>query len=313
MSTKKILGISLAIAFIVSLFFLYPLGKDSLAVLSGYSAKSICSCVFVAERELQSALDQELSSYGSVIDAEVNDEKKMVKVSAAGVERIAVFREGLGCTLIPMGQESLPELKSFQAAALPLSDPDTLDWPMGDRDTLAFPADVDKQKLETALDNIFTESNPELLQNTRAALVVYKDKIIGERYAEGFDEDTRLRGWSMTKSVTNAFVGILAGQGKLRVDQQAPIPAWHGENDPRSEITIDHLMRMSSGLDFEEVYDGATDANRMLFLAESTADFAIQSKLAHKPDTHWSYSSGTSNILSKIVRDQFENHNDYLR
>ncbi|MEM6804172.1 MAG: serine hydrolase [Bacteroidota bacterium] len=310
---KKYIFIGLLVAFIAFLFVIYPIGKSSLSVLAGYSAKSACSCVFVADRELENVLEQELSAFGSIIDVSVDQDKKKVHASAVGIERTAIYREGLGCTILPPDMDEAFSLEGFQPASLLSEDPDTLQWPYGDMDTLGYPVEVNKQKLEAAIDKIFTESDPELLQNTRAALVVYKDKIVGERYSDGFDKNSRLRGWSMTKSVTSAFIGILVGEGKLNIMERAPIPEWQGQNDPRGEILLDHLLRMSSGLDFQEEYDGDTDANRMLFTVASTADFAIKSKLAHKPDTHWSYSSGTSNIISKIVRDQFEDHHEYLR
>lgn len=313
MSTKKYIGIGLMLGFIALLFFIYPIGKSSISVLSGYSAKAACSCVFVAHRELQTVIDEELAAYNAFIDVSIDKEGKKAIAIAAGTERVAVYREGLGCSLLPEGMSQAEEVAGFEPVDLPSENPDSLQWPFGSMDTLAFPSSVNKEKLNAAFEKIFTESNPELLQNTRAALVVYQDKIIGERYAEGFDKSTPHLGWSMTKSVTNALTGILVGRGELDVSEKAPIAEWEGANDPRNAISLDDLMRMSSGLDFEEVYFGDADATRMLFMEKSTGDYAIKSKLAHKPDTHWSYSSGTTNIISKIIRDRFESHSEYLR
>lgn len=301
------------LGFIALLFFIYPIGKSSISVLSGYSAKAACSCVFVAKRDLQTVIDEELATYKAFIDVSIDENGKRAIANAAGTERIAVYREGLGCSLLPEGMAQAEKVEGFTPVALPTENPDSLHWPFGGMDTLPYPTSVNKEKLDAAVEKIFVESNPELLQNTRAALVVYKDKIIAERYAEGFDKNTPLLGWSMTKSVTNALAGILVGQGELDVSERAPIAAWSSKDDPRNEITLDHLMRMSSGLDFEEVYFGDADATRMLFMEKSTGDYAIKSKLAHAPDTHWSYSSGTTNIISKIIRERFENHADYLR
>lgn len=310
---KKYILIGLLLAFIVFLFFAYPFGQSLLSILSGYSAKAACSCVFVAERELQTVIDEELAAYNSFIDVEIDEAGMLAKASALGIERKAVFRKGLGCSLLPEGYKEAFALNGFQAAYAGEIDPDSLHWPMGNKDTLNMWPEVNQEGIEKALDNIFTESNPDLIKNTRAALILYKDKIIGERYAVGFDENTPLLGWSMTKSVTNALAGILAKEGKLQLDAPAPVPEWQKKNkDPRKAITLDHLMRMSSGLDFEEVYFGDKDATRMLFLEPSAPAYAIKSKLAHEPGEVWYYSSGTTNIISKIIRDQFDDHHTYL-
>ena len=200
------------LAFIALLFFIYPIGKSSISVLSGYSAKAACSCVFVAERELQTVIDEELAAYNAFIEVSIDESGKKAIANAAGTERIAVYREGLGCSLLPEGQTEAADVAGFEPVALPLDNPDSLQWPFGSMDTLPYPSKVNKEKLDAAVEKIFTESNPELLQNTRAALVVYQDKIIAERYAEGFDKNTPLLGWSMTKSVTNALAGILVGK-----------------------------------------------------------------------------------------------------
>ena len=86
-------------------------------------------------------------------------------------------------------------------------------------------------------------------------VVLYDGQLVAERYAPGITQDTPLVGWSMTKSVTSALVGILVGQGKLALDQPVPVPEWSGEADPRGAITLDDMLRMSSGLAFREIYE----------------------------------------------------------
>jgi CubicO group peptidase (beta-lactamase class C family) len=167
-----------------------------------------------------------------------------------------------------------------------------------------FPAQIDKQKLEQALAWAFVEPDPEHLRRTRAVVVIYDGVLIGERYAEGYTKDTPLLGWSMTKSVTNALIGILVGQEKLSVDKSAPVPEWKKEGDPRGKITLDHLLRMNSGLEFKEEYEEEilSDCNIMLFLKPDMGAYAASKPLVADPGTKWSYSSGTANIISRIVR-----------
>jgi CubicO group peptidase (beta-lactamase class C family) len=115
--------------------------------------------------------------------------------------------------------------------------------------------------------------------------------------------DTPFHGWSMTKSVFNALVGILVKQGKLALDDYAPVPEWQLPNDPRKGITLNHLLHMSSGMEFGEHYKKTfSDVILMLFREKNTAAFAARKPIISKPGTTWHYSSGTTNIISRIIR-----------
>ncbi len=123
------------------------------------------------------------------------------------------------------------------------------------------------------------------------------------RYADGFTKDTPLPGWSMAKSVVNALAGVLVKEGKLSLSDPAAIPEWRGSSDPRREITLDQLLRMSSGLEFHENYrDPLADAMRMLFGAADAGAYAAAKPLEAQPGTRWSYSSGTTNIITSAMR-----------
>ncbi len=176
-------------------------------------------------------------------------------------------------------------------------------------DVVSFESNQNKG-LQDAIDSYFIDPDPEKAINTRAVLVMQNGKVIAEKYATGYSSETPLLGWSMTKSVTNAMIGLLVQDGKLEVDKPAPITEW--QNDDRKNITLDHLLRMSSGLAFVEDYASPSDATRMLFTKKDAGAYAIASKLSAKPGTVWSYSSGTTNILQELIRRQFPNHADYL-
>jgi CubicO group peptidase (beta-lactamase class C family) len=151
------------------------------------------------------------------------------------------------------------------------------------------------------MDQAFAEPRPGTLRQTRAVLVVYDGRLVAERYAAGIDREMPLLGWSMSKSVTNALVGILVKEGKLDIQKSAPVPEWRG--DPRKAgITIDQLLRMSSGLAFDEIYQPMADTPRMLYDSYDFGRFAAAKPLEAEPDSKWHYSSGTSNILARIVR-----------
>lgn len=272
-------------------------------MLANRHAKRICSGVFLSGREAAAVVAQDHDTPVSLVDVDVNRLAGTVSVRSMGGEGLAVYRPGLGCTV---AVELSPDQLVAQAAGVPLPkalDPE-LGWPLGSKVEIATPAGVDRSALEAALDEAFAEPDPDVRRGTRAALVVYDGQIVGERYAEGFGPDRPLIIWSMSKSLTSAWIGLLARDGKLDPMGPAPVPEWATEGDPRGAITVDQLLRMSSGLEFQEVYEqGLIDVVVMLFAEPDMAHFAAAQPLETEPDGKWSYSSGTTNILARIARD----------
>jgi hypothetical protein len=218
-------------------------------------------------------------------------------------KRKAVYRRGLGATVVSELSEQQIRSQIFRLPEKPNINPDTISWPMGDRMTEVFPIGVDSSKLATAIKNIFVEQDTILPIRTRAVVVVYKGQLIAERYADGFDAHTKLAGWSMTKSIFAALTGILVKQGRLQIDESAPVPEWSDVSDPRHRISIKNLLQQRSGLEFEEVYSKASDATRMLYEKADMAAFTASHHLKNKPGSVFYYSSGNSNILSRIIRE----------
>jgi CubicO group peptidase (beta-lactamase class C family) len=165
---------------------------------------------------------------------------------------------------------------------------------------------IAKARLDAAIAPLFDD--PEMAE-TRAFLIMHRGEIIAERYSDGYDEDTRFISWSMAKSFTGALIGFLVADGRLVLDDPAPVPAWQRTGDPLGEITLRHLLHMSSGLDHTEVAEegGKTvfeaDTNRMLFLdgAQNVAAYAEARPLEAKPGERFEYSTATSMILSDII------------
>ncbi|MCP3673628.1 MAG: serine hydrolase, partial [Gammaproteobacteria bacterium] len=152
------------------------------------------------------------------------------------------------------------------------------------------------------IDQAFSETEVSGKRNVKAIGIVYKGKLIAERYANGVDSKTPLLSWSMAKSVTNLQIGLLVKSQKLALYEPATVPQWNNSEDPRSKITLDQLMRMSSGLEFNETYGINTDVSSMLSVEDNAGAFAANKPLEFAPDTHWSYSSGTTNILTGIIK-----------
>jgi CubicO group peptidase (beta-lactamase class C family) len=153
-----------------------------------------------------------------------------------------------------------------------------------------------------ALDDAFFEKDPERPLNTLAIIVVYDGKIIEERYAPGFDKNSKLMGWSMTKSITNSLIGILVNEGKLQTDSPVPINDW--KNDDRKNITLNNLLQASSGLEWSESYFLPTSTFHKMFIhSDDKAAYARTMVLKDKPGENFVYSSGTTLILSGIIRE----------
>jgi hypothetical protein len=294
------------------------LGLGLLAVLAGrgllrlagvgaaYHAKTLCSAVFVSGRAPEAVLAEDLAAEGleamAWFRARVEREAGVVRSSLAGlVEREAVYRPGLGCALVLGGVR--PPGPPTTWAPRPSSDP-RWPWPEGDGPCPEPPTPgVDDDRLRAVMDSALKEIDPVRPRRTRALVVAQRGRLLAERYAPGFGPETALAGWSMSKSVLAALVGVLVGEGRLALEGPVPVPAWGSAGDPRRAITLRDLLRMSSGLGFEEVYTNPlADVTWMLFGEPDTAGYAAARPLAHPPGTAWSYSSGTSNILSGVLR-----------
>ncbi|MDI5948551.1 serine hydrolase domain-containing protein [Flavobacterium yafengii] len=285
-------------------FTTYP----KLDLISGFSAKSIASGHFIDNRS------QEMIEKGDndidMIDLaknKIEDAGKFAVASVYGLkERKAIYREGLGATLI---NDDFDVTKPYLVPKRTKLNND-LPFPYGNnepKDTVF--TNIDYTKLSAAVANAFDKKGI-VDKRTRSLLVIYKDKIIAEKYDTGFDKNSKILGWSMTKSITSAMFGILEKQRKFDIDDPAPIQEW--ANDKRKLITTSDLLHMNSGLQWVEDYNTISDATKMLFQAEDMTSAQLEKQAEHKPNMRWNYSSGTTNLLSGILRKQFKTHQEYL-
>jgi CubicO group peptidase (beta-lactamase class C family) len=299
----KILGSAFGLLLAYYLYSNYPLD-----IISGFSAKSVASGHFIDNRskEMIEQGDNDVSVLFLAKNT-ISENEKSATSSVFGFKaRKAIYREGLGATLInddfDVTKPYLVPKRTKLANNLP--------FPYGNnepKDTVF--ANVDYSKLKIATANAF-DKNGENNKKTRAVLVIYKDKIISEQYGAGCTKNSKILGWSMTKSITATCFGILQKQGKINIMQPAPILEW--ANDDRAKITINDLLHMNSGLEWKEDYSKLSDATKMLFLSEDMTKSQIDKPLVGKPNEAWNYSSGTSNLLSGILRKQFKTHQEYL-
>jgi CubicO group peptidase (beta-lactamase class C family) len=166
-------------------------------------------------------------------------------------------------------------------------------------------ASVSKAKLAATIAPFFEDP---AFSETRALVIMHGGRVVAERYAPGYGPDTRLISWSMAKSVTATLVGLMIADGRLALDEPAPVPEWQSPGDARAKITLRHLLHMASGLDHTESAEGDVaiydaDTPRMLFLdgRENVARYAETRPLEAKPGEKFEYSTPTTHILVDIM------------
>lgn len=276
---------------VCALVLIAAAGGDYLAriapVGTGYTAKVLCSGVFVAGRDPAAVRSEDLTlPSGGILrmfSSHVDVDRKRVIAHFAGTHPAwAVWRPGLGCALAFSSEdaERLSRERGPEAVAAPALE--RAPGPAG---------------LAEVLDRAFAG------KSTRAVLVLRGGKIVAERYAPGITAETPLTGWSMTKTVVNALMGIRLKELGASWETPRLLPEW---DDGRSKITVGQMLRMRGGLRFREVYAaGPSDVTRMLFDSRDASGFAAKMPLEHEPGTVWSYSSGSSNILMRLLRSTF--------
>jgi CubicO group peptidase (beta-lactamase class C family) len=302
MSGKKIIGLSLLVILGGALSYGVYYASQAFPILTGYGAKNLCSCVYLSNRSAADVINNELSAFPLYLGSfEIHPEDSSATASVFGFAgHKAIYRKGLGCTLINEISEEEIRNQKFNLAR-PLENQDSIAWPMGNltRDTII--QDVNYELLNKTVEDAFAEPGEEKNRRTRAILVIYDGQIIAEKYAPGFDKNTRQLGWSMAKSITNSLIGILVRDGKLSLNDVPPFEEWKA--DDRRSITIHNLMQMSSGLHWEENYSKPSDATNMLFKSKDAGLFASHAAFEFEAGKVFYYSSGTSNMLAWMVRN----------
>lgn len=264
---------------------------DLIRVAAAYSAKIVCSNVFIAGRDPQAVLALDVQAPGhpilKFISVSVDRDAKTVSAGLFGLfgGGLAAARDGYGCLSVPDGDLSrIPATPPLPAIAVPGAGL----WPEGNSVEPSQDQEIVKILDDAAL------AGPGM----RAIVVVQNGRIVGERYGEGFSAETPLLGWSMTKSVTAALVGSLVLEGKMSLDGAGLFESWKA--DGRAAIKLSDLMAMSSGLQFNEDYGDVTDVTRMLYLEPDMAAFAADKPLVGKVGAIWNYSTGTTVLISQL-------------
>ena len=315
------------------LFFSVPLAhafdyfeSNREMVKRGVQAVLTCNGLFTSNRTLEQVFEQELAYMGPHIgDAERGDYRihrdlKAVEIGTPenGPVMRAAFRTGIGCVVMSPEQDlldidSLPQID----IPAPARDPASVPWPDGDLVTVTtIPASVDANALQAASDWAFERETPE--QVTLSLLVVHDGNLVHERYAPGVDVHTRTRTWSTAKSIAVTLFGMLADQGKMELDTPLAID-WLPElaspdTDPRTAITLRHVLNMSSGLEPADSFgmEYATGSGLAYWAGASSADGARNRGLVREPGTFWDYENYDTLLAVYAMKQLFKTPKDYL-
>ncbi|MEP6734915.1 MAG: serine hydrolase [Chryseolinea sp.] len=296
----KVLGLVIISIVVIALIYVaiyFP------PVMAGMAAKTMCSCVFIGGRTPESVKAMELQVFPGLSSADfvLNRRDSTVEARIAWKTTKSIFREGLGCTLLSEASEA--GIRGQRLSFAKRQDHDAMDWPDGDHTSPSIVNNgVNMSMINEAIAGAFTDIDASKPKNTLAVVVLHNGQIIGERYADGFYRNSRFAGWSMAKSITSALIGILVKERKLSVEENAPVAAWR--SDERNDITINNLLQANSGLAWSESYFVPTSTfHNMFILSDDKGGYASDQKLKYAPGKNWLYSSGSTNILSKIIHE----------
>lgn len=291
---RKLLIALFLLMFIASgVFLASPLNRIYLPTATGYSAKQACSLHFLSGFSIERAralyIDPLLEPALPILKVTLDSDRHEARASLMGLYgQTAVYRPGLGCSLVHDASSFDRELR--------VDDPDA--FRSLELDQRHREARFDVDALNQALDAAFSEPRGSG-RNTLAVVVLHEGRLVAERYAEGVGPGTPLHGWSMTKSVMAALAGVLAADGRIDLEQPG-IP----DTDRHPEVTLEHLLRMHSGLDLAERNDGFDPNSDMLFTEADMVAWAGRRDRLHPPGEHWQYMSANTVLAARVLQDQ---------
>jgi CubicO group peptidase (beta-lactamase class C family) len=308
MTRRKLFFILATTTALSALAFGAVWARDVPKVATGFVANVLCSETFVSGLDPEKSFAETTGAMPGTslitwaMDYRVDRIRKDVTVTLLGLGKShAVYRGELGCA-IDHGEfaadVAMPPDTKTQPALLP---------------EIAGPAVVPPAtpQLAAALERAFAEPEGPPFRHTRAIVVVKDGLVVAERYADGYGVDTPILGFSATKSVISALIGVLVRQGKLSLHDPAPIAAWQREGDPRHAITVDQLLRHTAGLALGSSLQASLGAalepvNRMKYLESDKATYAESIPLETAPGSAWNYHDGNFIVLSHLIRNATE-------
>ncbi len=288
-----------------------------LAFAAGYKALFTCGATYNAKQTLPEIEANELSGIyqdyrplmRQVSDANINERKRMVSVRFDNnlPPRVAVWRPGMGCSLLPVGAG--PDMTAWLPSFSNASEENGRDMStaLGDNVTITdntFALDL----LGIPVSFAFDSSTYGEGTRTSAVVIVHKGQVVGEQYARGIDSNTPQRTWSVAKSLTSTIIGAAVYQGVLGLDNEAILADFNKGGDPRRSITLRHVLNMASGLE-SGISGSRTD--RIYFGGASAYDHIAARSLEAEPGQRFKYSNYDTLIAMRALREALGNDAAY--
>jgi CubicO group peptidase (beta-lactamase class C family) len=301
---------------VASFFKLAALGVTAVAVLTGCASLRIdkaaraatgvtshmlCDDIYISGRDPATAYAERvkplkgMGPFEWAVRWQADPARREVTVSlAGGFDSRAVHRPGLGCLALP-ASEHMPTTETVPtfAPVTPML-ADISGGPMAARRT--------PPRLAEALASALAPTGGER-HNTKAVVVLRDGQLIGERYASGYGPDTPLPSFSLAKSVTSTLIGVLVRQGRLNPDAPGVLPEWRNPADPRHAITVNHLLRQTSGLDLLQNNSGFDPSTQIMYSVRDKAGASAEGRLAVPPGERWAYSDTNYLLLGRVLRN----------
>ena len=289
----------------------FPPPGDELHHETAGFAKILCSAVFITGLDAQDAAANvggfisHFEERAYVVDTIVDYDQQLVSLTLPdGVTRTAKRYKNQGCVSHAIGEDSVYFVPTDVTRNLPSAE--VTPWPMGDiLSPEPWPADVNMDLIGQALDMGF---GPEEAQ-TLGLVITYKGRILAEKYGSEVNLHTPLESWSMTKSLTGTLMGILIEKGVYDLEQSAPIPEWQAEGDPRQDIKIKDIMRMSSGIRIRNAGDpdynpelGYPDHLYLYTATDNSYEWAATRPQQWPPNTVGRYRNTDPVLTSYLIR-----------
>ena len=290
----RVIGVLILAAILGGCLYLNSL----MPIITGYAAKNLASAVFVSGREAKDVEALDLNfSFIRFNRNKVDYENNTVTSRFLWGKSTAVYREGCGVTLL---RGATVDALQQQRYPLPVETEPTVLIPMGDSTLRANLEPIAKALVDDRTYN----------GHPFAFVALHQGKVIAERYDKGIQADMKLLSWSMAKSFTNAIAGLMVGDEIVDLNAPMDVPEW--QNDDRNLITLNDLLQMQSGLEWNEDYGNRSDVNLMLHREQDMGQFALSKPLEHEPGAYWYYSSGSTNIVMRYLRGKFTSDEAFL-
>ena len=271
----------------------------ALRVAVGVTAMDLCVSTFVTGRDVDISFKESVAPRPGLrwlapfLHYEVAPEKGVVQAWIGGVRKRVQWTPARGCQILYGAPSELKPVRAEPASLAILPD-------------IAGPALVPPrtEALRRAMDDLFTETNAQRPRRVKAVVVLDHGRVTAERYAQGYDVMTPINGWSASKSVLNALVGVLVRDGKLDIHTPANLPLWRKGGDPRGTITPEHLMRMTSGLSVDQNGSGFDVASQVLYDERDSVLASVHRPLKRPVGAEFHYSDAQTLILARLVENQ---------